>query len=67
MNIKVQFIVSLLASACIPVAIVSMLAVYDIRVSVKDAFEDNSKSEIRQIDNAFLIFKWSCRRCRLPC
>lgn len=56
MNIKVQFIVSLLASACIPVIIVSMLAIYDIRVSVKDAFEHNSKSEIRQVDNAFTLF-----------
>lgn len=56
MKIKVQFIISLFASAVIPVVCVSLIAIYDIRESVKESFKQSSVGEIRQIDNAFTTF-----------
>lgn len=56
MKIRTQFILALLASVVVPVAIIASLSIYEFRKSAVISFQKNSASEIRQVDNAFSLY-----------
>ncbi|MCG7498789.1 methyl-accepting chemotaxis protein [Vibrio sp. Of7-15] len=56
MKIRTQFILALLASVVVPVAIIASLSIYEFRKSAVVSFQKNSASEIRQVDNAFSLY-----------
>ena len=56
MNIKQKLTWAFAAIACLPVIVVAVLVVFNVREAAKDDFVDSSGREIRQIDNGMKQF-----------
>ncbi|WCE28447.1 methyl-accepting chemotaxis protein [Vibrio sp. SCSIO 43137] len=56
MKIRTQFILAILTSILVPVLALSSLVFYQIREQAVEQFEQNSLSEIKQIDNTFSLY-----------
>ncbi len=56
MNIKQKLTWAFAAIACVPILLVAAMVIYNLRAQAQADFLDGSSREIRQIDNAMVMF-----------
>ncbi|UTW09372.1 methyl-accepting chemotaxis protein [Pseudomonas benzenivorans] len=62
MNIKQKLTLAFAVIACVPVILVALLIILNLRSEARTAFLDSSAREIRQVDNAMQLFFESIRQ-----
>ncbi|MGH8407969.1 MAG: hypothetical protein ACRESL_21010, partial [Pseudomonas sp.] len=56
MNIKQKLILAFAVIASLPVILVAVMIILNVRHEARDGFIDGSEREIRQVDNAMQLF-----------